>query len=539
MRTRWLVPLVCAVVAVAVAVPVLPAVLGLQRTEVTSTSTLVDGVPVTLMRPSQSANPPVVIIAHGFAGSAVIMRSLAEQIVRAGAVAVTFDFVGHGANPVPMPEGGGMSDAGQVALQNDLQTVLDWVDQQPDINHEQVGLLGHSMGAGAVVRYAVEHPTKVRSVVAVSLPSASQIPNRQPAIPPNLLLLVGAAEPASFANAALDGLRAGYPTGEIGIDYGSAADGTLRSAQVIPGAEHVGIVFAPATATAALQWFSNTLDPAGGAIASVASSNQVNALVWLALLLIAGLLIMVPVARLLFPPIVPSPQWTSSTDQSSAVSRGRIWMAMVATLIAVVVADLVASLLQSATAALPLAVGGYLVSWFATAGLVLFALQRTLPSLRSADRSVYLTVTGPDLIRALVSTSVAVLAIALPSMAIWAPFALVGDRWWLALVMLSGFLIFFWAEEAMVHTLSRPRRWILVLIDRVLIVTALLAAIPLLGAPGFLLLLLPLMVLLLILLAAFASILARRQGAFLATVLVQAVPLALLSASTFPLLMPR
>ena len=299
----------------------------------------------------------------------------------------------------------------------------------------------------------------MRSVVAVSLPSASQIPNRQPAIPPNLLLLVGAAEPASFVNAALDGLRAGYPTGEIGIDYGSAADGTLRSAQVIPGAEHVGIVFAPATATAALQWFSNTLDPAGEAIASVASSNQVNALVWLALLLIAGLLIMVPVARLLFPPVVPSPQWTSSTDQTSAVSRGRIWMAMVATLIAVVVADLVASLLQSATAALPLAVGGYLVSWFATAGLVLFALQRTLPSLRSADRSVYLTVTGPDLIRALVSTSVAVLAIALPSMVIWAPFALVGDRWWLALVMLSGFLIFFWAEETMVHTLSRPRRW--------------------------------------------------------------------------------
>jgi len=141
-----------------------------------------------------------------------------------------------------------------------------------------------------------------------------------------------------------------------------------------------------------------------------------------------------------------------------------------------------------------------------------------------------------DLVRALVSATVVVLLIAVPSTLTWAPFALVGARWWLALVMLIAFTVFFWGEERLLRNLTTGRRWMAVLLDRVLVVAGLLAAIPVLGAPGFLILLLPLMVLLLFLLAGFAGIVARRNGGFLGAVLVQSVPLALLSATTFPLL---
>lgn len=527
----WLVPGVCGILAVLLAVP---ALLGLRATSAATDHLQVDGVPVTVMRPATDGRHPVVVISHGFAGSGVIMSALAEQVVQAGAIAVTFDFVGHGANPVAMPSGGGMSAAGQAALQEDLQKVLTWVAAQPDVNSQEIALVGHSMGAGAVVRYAVDHPTSLRSTVAISLPSAADIPAHEPGVPRNLLLLVGSAEPASFGAAALAGLQAGYPSGALENVYGSASSGTLRSAQVIAGSEHVGIVFAPATATAVTQWLVDTLAVDHSASTSPALQLPpagMHTLLWLALLLAAGLLVMVPITRLLYPQAAEPP------GQSA---RRWSW-AVLAVAIAVLAADIIARLLQNFTSLLPLAVGGYLVSWFTSAGVVLMALAQLLPGLGRARPELRQpnipNITWLDLLRAVVGATVVVLLIALPSKLTWAPFALVGDRWWLSAVMLVGFITFFWGEETLLRQLTTARRWLVVVIDRVLVIAALLAAIPLLGAPGFLILLLPLMVLLLFLLAGFAGIVARRKGAFLAVVLVQAVPLALLAATTFPLLM--
>jgi alpha-beta hydrolase superfamily lysophospholipase len=45
---------------------------------------------------------PVVLIAHGFAGSQQLMQSFALNLARNGYVAVTFDFPGHGRNPEPL-----------------------------------------------------------------------------------------------------------------------------------------------------------------------------------------------------------------------------------------------------------------------------------------------------------------------------------------------------------------------------------------------------------------------------------------------------
>ncbi|MFM8351922.1 MAG: alpha/beta hydrolase [Actinomycetales bacterium] len=525
-RQRWLVPALCAGFAVLLAAP---ALIGLRADAASAEHVIVDGVPITVMKPGVQGARPVVVIAHGFAGSAVIMGALAEQVTKAGAIAVTFDFVGHGANPTAMPAGGGMSEAGQSALQADLDTALRWIAGQPDADIDQLALVGHSMGAGAVVRYAVEHPTTVRSVAAISLPSAAEIPQGAPAVPPNLLLLVGSAEPQSFRDAALTGLRNGYPAGQLGQIYGNATDGTLRSAQLIAGSEHVGIVFAPATASAVTQWLADTLVNEAGQPTLQASSDAMNTLLWLAMLLAAGVFVMVPITRLLYPrPVESHRQPWRSTAQVIAVVA-----------LAVIVADLVAALLQGITDHLPLAVGGYLASWFTTAGVVMIAVNRWAASalLRKQGPSrITLSIGRGDLIRALVSTTLVVLLIAVPSRLTWAPFALVGARWWLALVILVAFTLFFWGEERLLRDSTTGRRWSIVLCDRVLVIAGLLAAIPLLGAPGFLILLLPLMVLLLFLLAGFAGIVARRDGGFLGAVLVQSVPLALLAATTFPLL---
>ncbi|MFM7145537.1 MAG: hypothetical protein ACKOW5_04290, partial [Actinomycetales bacterium] len=56
-----------------------------------------------------------------------------------------------------------------------------------------------------------------------------------------------------------------------------------------------------------------------------------------------------------------------------------------------------------------------------------------------------------------------------------------------------------------------------------------------LGAPGFLLLLLPLMVILLLVLGWYGGILLGYRDGWIAAVAVQALPLAALVATTFPL----
>ncbi|WP_323824607.1 alpha/beta fold hydrolase, partial [Pseudomonas aeruginosa] len=72
------------------------------RRELNVTRTVVGETPVTVFRRQSAASAPVVVIAHGFAGSQQLMQPFAETLARNGYMAVTFDFPGHGRNPVPM-----------------------------------------------------------------------------------------------------------------------------------------------------------------------------------------------------------------------------------------------------------------------------------------------------------------------------------------------------------------------------------------------------------------------------------------------------
>jgi hypothetical protein len=117
----------------------------------------------------------------------------------------------------------------------------------------------------------------------------------------------------------------------------------------------------------------------------------------------------------------------------------------------------------------------------------------------------------------------------------WAPFAVVGARAWLLPVITLALAVYFAADELLVRRASLSRRLGLALANRLIAVAVILLSIPVLGAPGFLVLLLPLMVVFLVVLAAYAAVVSRFRNGYLAAVLVQAVPLGLLVATTFPL----
>lgn len=58
--------------------------------------------PVTIYHPNGSGPFPVLIVAHGFGGSRQMMEPIASALARSGHLVVSFEFLGHGRNSVPM-----------------------------------------------------------------------------------------------------------------------------------------------------------------------------------------------------------------------------------------------------------------------------------------------------------------------------------------------------------------------------------------------------------------------------------------------------
>jgi alpha-beta hydrolase superfamily lysophospholipase len=93
-RGGWIVLILAAVAACLAVWRLEGARAGLERQALD-----VGGTPATVWRMPDAGPAPVVVIAHGFAGSRQIMEDFAIALARAGHVAVTYDLKGHGRNP--------------------------------------------------------------------------------------------------------------------------------------------------------------------------------------------------------------------------------------------------------------------------------------------------------------------------------------------------------------------------------------------------------------------------------------------------------
>lgn len=247
------------------------------------TSTVVDGIPLTTLRSTlYDSEQPGVIVAHGFAASSTIMDFLANTLARNGFVVVLLDFAGHGASQRRLDLG-----ASETLLAADLEVAVRHLRSQPRVDAERIVLLGHSMGARAVVRYAVDHPD-IAATVAISLGDGAAAPDGA-AGPHNLLLLVGANEFPRFRSAAEHALAARDPSApdhRFGVTYGDRASGTARRAETVPGVEHISILFAHQTAFLATDWLSGTVRPGTGLVVLPAPDRvRAGGLLLLALIL--------------------------------------------------------------------------------------------------------------------------------------------------------------------------------------------------------------------------------------------------------------
>ncbi|CUX83358.1 MAG: lysophospholipase [Roseibaca calidilacus] len=239
--------------------------------------------PASLYLRDTDAKAPVVVIAHGFAGSRQLMEPFALTLAQAGYLVASFDFEGHGRNPVPMSGDVTSPDGTTRLLMAETARVARAALAHPRADG-RLAYLGHSMASDIVIRQALSDPPG-DAVVAVSMFSQAVTG----AEPVNLLAVSGAWE-TRLVQESLRVLRLTDPEAQLGQTTGDPAQGTGRRAVAAPMVEHVGVLYSQTALAEARDW----LDAAFGR----SSDGPVPARGgWIALLLVATAALGWPMAR--------------------------------------------------------------------------------------------------------------------------------------------------------------------------------------------------------------------------------------------------
>ena len=317
----------------------------------------VDSTPLTVFRPANEARAaPVVLIAHGFAGSQQLMQPFATTLARNGFIAITFDFPGHGRNATPMR--GGLAEQDE-----SLRTLLASMAQMGSFarglaRDGRYAVIGHSMASDIVVRHAQAH-TEVEASVGVSLFAPSITADTPADSPRNLLVIDGALEPQMMASEALRVIgRVAGPAAAANITYGRFADGTARRATLSPGVEHIAVLYSAHTLAETLAWLNAAFERPAATQPFIDARGP-----WLGLLLLGVVALAWPLSRLL--PRVG----IVATDAAHERVRWWRWRGQAPlTLLPALITPLVLWKLPSDF--LPILLGDYLVLHFALYGLL-------------------------------------------------------------------------------------------------------------------------------------------------------------------------
>ncbi|UBF25681.1 lysophospholipase [Kovacikia minuta CCNUW1] len=197
-----------------------------------------DDIPLLYVAPQQAKATPGVLVAHGFAGSKQLMLGYAHVLAHAGYATLLWDFDGHGANPTRLQ---------RHELQQNLDVALQALLKQPEVDPNRLALLGHSMGSGIVMTAGIRDPDRFAATIAVS-PTGADV---TPQAPRNLQLQAGSGEGGFVANAQRLLAQAGGANTNL-------ATGQGRELVVVPGVEHITILFSDGSHQAALRWLDAT-----------------------------------------------------------------------------------------------------------------------------------------------------------------------------------------------------------------------------------------------------------------------------------------
>jgi len=377
--------------------------------------------PISVYRELETAgdSAPVVIVSHGFAGSRQLMEPFAVTLAKNGYLAVTFDYYGHGRNLEPLSGDVTEVEGATRELVAQTREIVDFALGLPGAGNG-LALLGHSMASDIVVRFA-RADARVDATVAVSMFSPAVTADS----PSNLLIIVGGLE--GFLKAeALRVLAMVTDDPAEGRTFGSFEEGSARRVVFADGVEHVGVLYSVESMREATEWLDQVFERSGSGYAD----SRGGAIV----MLIVGVgLLAWPLSALL--PVV------SQTPRGASLDWRRL-------LPAALIPALVTPLLLGPFPAdfLGVLVGGYLAVHFLVYGLVtaacLWWLRRdTGPTDGAAVDPRRL------LIAAALSAAYVAGVVALVMDSYVTSFAINAPRLPLVLLMITGTLSYFLADE--------------------------------------------------------------------------------------------
>jgi dienelactone hydrolase len=440
-------PLIVAVVAVLFIASALT-LLHRAGSGIETTRSWLGPTPVTVYRPDEASiagqlanwgverlgGLPVVVIAHGFAGSQQLMQAYALTLARNGYIAVTFDFYGHGRNLQALAGNVTEVEGATRFLLDQTETVVDYALALPGAA-PRLALLGHSMASDIIVRRAATDP-RVRATVAVSLFSPAVTAES----PENLLVIVGNLE--GFLKAeALRVVDLVADSAEAGVTYGNFDNGSARRAVFAPAVEHVGVLYSPTALRESVMWLERSF----GRQASAANIHVDPRGLAIPLLLIGLVLLAWPLSRAL-PRVV---------EPAAGLDPG--WRQLLpAALVPAIATPLV--LVAFPADFLGVLVGGYLAAHFGlygliTAGFCLWLKRRNAPESEASGRRRGFAA----ILAALAATLYAAGLIGLAMDRFVTSFAVTGPRLPLLAVMLGGTLAYFLADEWLTRGKNVPR----------------------------------------------------------------------------------
>ncbi|WP_160160907.1 alpha/beta hydrolase [Actinomadura sp. K4S16] len=380
---------------------------------------VVEGVPVEVVRGAGAAGRmPGVVVAHGLGAGGRLMRGFADTLARRGYAVALVDLAGHGASTRRLP-GNGDGPAAEARLDRDLDVAVRHLRAMPFVDGERIGLVGHSLGAAAVIRYGAAHPS-VGATVAIS---QGEMP--VPASARNVLLLAGGLEFPAYRDGAVRALRAVYPEGRPGRTYGDPRDGTARRAVIVGGVEHAGVLFSPRTHRETGAWLDAAFGHRSPPVADVRAVQR------------AGSAMLLHLAAVLSFGAIAAALLGRPYGHREARRRVSVRFALVAAAVAVAAAVPVMGVFR-----LPLAVAGPLAGFFGVAGVVALVCARDAAFL--GGRPKVRTIAA-----AAVLVALTVVSFAVPAQLGWAHAVPVGPRVWALVPITVGTGLYCLGVEAL------------------------------------------------------------------------------------------